>query len=371
MQNFNNLNQNIKCLALFSGGLDSMLAIKLISEQNIAVHALHIDIGFSNNENMLETMKRRANMAGASFERIDARERYLHEVLFSPKFGYGKAFNACIDCHAFMFKTAISLLEKYGASFVISGEVLGQRPMSQRGDAMVNVKKLAKDDEDIILRPLCAKLLAPTKPEREGQVDREKLLGLNGRSRSAQLSLAKSYGFSEWASPGGGCAYTDASFAKKLKDFVAHEMKSDENFKQEKFQKTSSNGVLANIAKRGVLDADDSKINALDLQCLRYGRHLRLNGGAKVIIGRDESENAKLEALNNPRFEKVLIQDLKGALVLVSKNASDDDMREAVRLALTYSKSEPSKDYIAKIGDKEFSQKACLSKEDAKKYFVV
>ncbi len=364
------LNKTPKCLALFSGGLDSMLAIKLISAQNIAVHAMHIDIGFSDDENVLNIMKERAKMVGASFERIDGRERYLHEVLFSPQFGYGKAFNACIDCHAFMFRMAISLLEKYGASFVISGEVVGQRPMSQRSDAMVNVKKLANDEYDVVLRPLCAKLLAPTKPERDGLVDREKLLSINGRSRSIQLSLAKSYGFSEWASPGGGCAFTDANFALKLKDFTAHEMKSDENFKPN-FKIPSNQGILTNIKKRGVLSADDSKINALDLQCLRYGRHLRLNGGAKVIIGRDESENAKLSAINNPRFEKVCIQNLKGALVLISKNASDDDMREAVRLALTYAKSEPGKEYKAKIGDKEFSQKAFLSKQEARKYFVI
>ena len=358
---------NRKCLALFSGGLDSMLAIKLISSQGISVHAVHIDIGFSDDELMLETMARRANMAGASFERIDVRERYLHEVLFNPKFGYGKAFNPCIDCHGFMFKVAISLLPKYGASFVISGEVVGQRPMSQRNDAMANVKKLANDMDDIILRPMCAKLLAPTKPEREGIVDRSKLLALNGRGRTAQLELAKSYGFSEWASPGGGCAYTDASFAAKLKDFVAHEMKS----KEAKKPHSDDNGISSNIAKRGVLNADDSLINALDLQCLRYGRHLRLSDGAKVIIGRDEVENTKLSDLNNPRFDKVRVENLKGALVLISKGASNDDMLTAVRLALTYAKSEQGKSYCAKIEGKEFVASPFESKDEAKKYFVV
>ena len=111
----------MKALALFSGGLDSMLAIKLITNQGIEVHALHFDIGFSRDENMLKTLERRAAEAGASFERVNITNKYLRDVLFSPKYGYGKAFNPCIDCHGYMFKTAICLLEEHKASFVISG----------------------------------------------------------------------------------------------------------------------------------------------------------------------------------------------------------------------------------------------------------
>ncbi|EMF4788755.1 argininosuccinate synthase, partial [Campylobacter coli] len=180
----------MKALALFSGGLDSMLAMKLITAQGIEVKALNINIGFGSTSDKSEIMKKRAAMVGADFEMIDVRNSYLQEVLFNPQYGYGKHFNPCIDCHAFMFKTALAMLKEENASFIITGEVLGQRPMSQRSDAMAKVKKLALDEEDLILRPMCAKNLPLTKPEREGWVDREKLEGISGRSRKRQLELA-------------------------------------------------------------------------------------------------------------------------------------------------------------------------------------
>lgn len=145
------------CLALFSGGLDSMLACKIISLQGIKVTALHFDIGVDVAPQKLEILAAHAKEAGADFKVVDVQEAYLQEVLFSPKYGYGKAFNPCVDCHGFMFRQAIALLDELNASFVISGEVVGQRPMSQRADAMAQVRKLAGCEEDLILRPLCAK----------------------------------------------------------------------------------------------------------------------------------------------------------------------------------------------------------------------
>ncbi|MBC8764515.1 argininosuccinate synthase domain-containing protein, partial [Campylobacter jejuni] len=204
----------MKALALFSGGLDSMLAMKLITAQGIEVKALNINIGFGSTSDKSEIMKKRAAMVGADFEMIDVRNSYLQEVLFNPQYGYGKHFNPCIDCHAFMFKTALAMLKEENASFIITGEVLGQRPMSQRSDAMAKVKKLALDEEDLILRPMCAKNLPLTKPEREGWVDREKLEGISGRSRKRQLELAAKFGLEDFESPGGGCLLTLDSFAK-------------------------------------------------------------------------------------------------------------------------------------------------------------
>ncbi|AII15446.1 putative tRNA(5-methylaminomethyl-2-thiouridylate) methyltransferase [Campylobacter iguaniorum] len=324
-----------KCLALFSGGLDSMLAIRLISDQNIAVHALNIDIGFGGDKDKFELMKRRAAMAGASFEVINMRSKYLQDVLFSPKFGYGKQFNPCIDCHGFMFRTVISMLEHYGADFVISGEVVGQRPMSQRNDAMVHVKNLALDSDDIVLRPLCAKLLKPTKPEREGWVDREKLLGLNGRGRSPQLALAKEFGFEDYESPAGGCLYTMESFSNRIRDFI-------------KFDKEMSED---------------------DLQSLRYGRHLRLPNGAKMIIGRDESDNLALEALNLDKMNSINF-DLIGAHSFISKYANDDDLTLGARLALTYTKCEKGVKHTATIGQKELEIEPFESKNAAAEFFI-
>ena len=155
----------MKALVLFSGGLDSMISIKLLTSQGIKVTAIHIDIGFSGDEKKAEILRRRANEAGAEFKIVDIRNKYLREVLFTPKHGYGKHFNPCIDCHGYMFKTALAMLQSEEASFIITGEVLGQRPMSQRAQALAQVGGLSGDEEGLILRPLCAKLLPPTTPD--------------------------------------------------------------------------------------------------------------------------------------------------------------------------------------------------------------
>ena len=279
----------MKALALFSGGLDSMLAMRLITAQNIAVKALNINIGFGSREDKSELMKRRAALVGADFESIDVRNEYLQKVLFSPSYGYGKHFNPCIDCHAFMFKVALSMLESEGASFIITGEVLGQRPMSQRGDAMSKVRALAEagldaNAQNLILRPLCAKNLLPTKPEIMGWVDRNRLEKISGRSRKRQLELAAEYGLEDFESPGGGCLLTLESFASKIKDYKAF----------------------------------DTDMGVNDAQLLKYGRHLRLPKGAKMIVGRNELENELLRALKTPKYEEIELFELVGAYSLIS-----------------------------------------------------
>jgi len=259
----------MKALALFSGGLDSMLSMKIISDQNIEVVALYMDTGFGVDEEKHEVLRRRAALAGANLKVVDMRNEYLRDVLFNPKYGYGKQFNPCIDCHGYMFKTALNMLKSENANFIITGEVVGQRPMSQRRDALFQVKRLADDEDDLVLRPMCAKLLPPTKPEREGWVDREKLLDISGRDRKPQLALAKEFGFEDFATPGGGCLLTIESFAVKIKDYL-------------KF---------------------DKEMRDIDVTWLKLGRHLRLVDGAKMIIGRDESDNNALLAHPNDKFE--------------------------------------------------------------------
>jgi len=193
----------MRAISLFSGGLDSMIAIKLIVDQGIDVTAVHIKTGFGGTKDVTEILKKRAAMVGASFKVIDVREEFLQKILFDPQYGYGKNFNPCIDCHGYMFKVAKGVMHELGASFIVTGEVVGQRPMSQRADALKQVSKLAEDTQErLIVRPLCAKLLEPTTPEIEGWVDREKLLDISGRSRERQLALAKAYGWS--MSPQGG-----------------------------------------------------------------------------------------------------------------------------------------------------------------------
>ncbi|AQW82056.1 putative tRNA(5-methylaminomethyl-2-thiouridylate) methyltransferase [Campylobacter pinnipediorum subsp. pinnipediorum] len=327
----------MKALALFSGGLDSMLAIKLITDQGIDVVALHMDTGFGVDEEKFHVLKRRAELAGAKFKVVDIKNKYLQEVLFTPKFGYGKQFNPCIDCHGHMFKVALAMLEEESASFVITGEVIGQRPMSQRREALNQVKKLASDDEDLVLRPMCAKLLNPTKPEREGWVDREKLLDFSGRDRKPQLALAKEFGFKDYATPGGGCLLTVESFAVKIKEYL-------------KF---------------------DKDMRDIDVTWLKLGRHLRLKNGAKMVIGRDENDNKMLLNSPNDKFHMIsFLDDIVGAVSFIDKNADDEDLNFACRLALAYTKAPKDKSVNIKVGDKNLEVIPFEDKAIAQNFFV-
>lgn len=327
----------MKALVLYSGGLDSMLAMKLLTSQGIEVIALHINIGFGVKEDHFDVLKRRAEIAGATLEVIDVRDEYLQKVLFSPKYGYGKQFNPCIDCHGFMFTVAKSLLPRYGASFIATGEVVGQRPMSQNKDALRLVKKIADDiDDDLILRPLCALVMEETKPEREGWVDRSKLLGFNGRGRNAQLALAKELGWEDYPSPAGGCLLTDVQFSVRLRDFVAHD----------EFAKD-------------------------DIEVLKNGRHFRLPDGAKLVIGRNEKENEILEILHNPKFTLLLVNEAMSApSSLLSRNASNADKALACRIVLTFTKALPEQNYALRIDETIIEAQPFESKDAAKKYLI-
>ena len=328
----------MKALALFSGGLDSMLSMKIISDQGIEVVALYMDTGFGVDEEKHEVLRRRATLAGASLKVVDMRNEYLRDVLFNPKYGYGKQFNPCIDCHGYMFKTALNMLKSENANFIITGEVVGQRPMSQRRDALFQVKRLADDEDDLVLRPMCAKLLPPTKPEREGWVDREKLLDISGRDRKPQLALAKKFGFEDFATPGGGCLLTIESFAVKIKDYL-------------KF---------------------DKEMRDIDVTWLKLGRHLRLVDGAKMIIGRDKSDNNALLAHPNDKFEQVKFKesdDIVGAVSFISKNASKADKELAARLALAYTRASRENEFEVSIANEKFN----IAREDksiAQEFFV-
>ncbi|MSN96237.1 ATP-binding protein [Campylobacter sp. FMV-PI01] len=327
----------MRALALFSGGLDSMLAIKLITSQNIDVTALHINIGFGGKEDKSEILRKRANMAGADFEIVDIRNSYLQDVLLNPQYGYGKHMNPCIDCHAYMFKTALNMLKDRDANFIITGEVLGQRPMSQRKTALDQVLNLSGDENALILRPMCAKLLKPTTPEINGWVDRERLLDISGRSRTKQFELANKFGFSEFETPGGGCLLTLQSYSQKLRDALKFE------------------GIQT----------------PLDSEILKFGRHLRLENGSKLIIGKDEIDNQKLKNIKNPKFIAInLPHQTVGPYVLISKNAHIKDKEIAAKFMLTYAKTEPNQIYDVIVDGVNFSVTAFENKDIAHKFFV-
>ena len=316
----------MKALGLFSGGLDSALAIKLIQEQGIEVEGFYVDLGFESNKQKIEELKKLAQNLGINFYVCDAKEEYIKKVLFNPVYGYGKNFNPCIDCHAFMIKKALENLEKRGASFIVSGEVVGQRPMSQRLPALNAVNKLS-NAQGLVLRPLSAKLLPPTVPEKEGWVDREKLLAISGRDRKIQLELAKKYNLENFESPSGGCLLTDINFSKRLRDY-------------HKYLPLTPN----------------------EIDILKVGRHFNIDG-FKIIISRNKDENQVLKEYKGEIFEKMNIIEKPGPLGLIQKNAPEEIKKLAADMMVSYTKFDEAD---VKIGEKIYKGKKRDKKELAK-----
>ncbi len=328
--------KNFRALALFSGGLDSMIAVKLIKEQGVDVTALFIDTGFGSTKENIEIVKERALECDAEFQAVNIRENFIKEILFSPKYGYGKNFNPCIDCHANMIRVAKALLPTYDADFIITGEVVAQRPMSQRKDALMQVKKLSGTYEDnILLRPLSAKLLEPTKPELEGWIDREKLLDISGRNREVQLKLAKKYGFKDYDNPAGGCLLTDQKFSQRLKEFIKYD-----------------------------------KLDAKDVDLLKIGRHLRLPEGAKLIIGRNQEENQKIKEFINDKMELIKAEGVPSPTSCISKTATDDEKELSAKIILTFTKAKKDESYKVVFEDKAIFATPFESRETVQKYYI-
>lgn len=294
-------------IALFSGGLDSSLAIRMMQVQGIKVNALHFVSPFFGSSLDAETGKYNARLAaeglGVTLTSIALGTDYL-EMLRAPKHGYGKAINPCVDCHAFFFRIAKGLMADFGASFVISGEVLGQRPMSQRRDTLRVVERESGLD-GLLLRPLSARLLPITIPEQEGWVDRNKLGAIQGRSRKEQIRLADELGVIDYPTPAGGCLLTEVSYVAKVRDVFDH---------------------VAALAPR-------------DFQMLKVARHLRVGPRTKVLIGRNEAENQTLEGAAEQ--DETILRWLEGSspLGLVVGEQRDDAIETAAKILLRYTKA--------------------------------
>ena len=325
----------MKAIALFSGGLDSTLAIKLIIDQGIEVLALNINTGFGSTKDRLEHMQSMCDQVGAELKVIDIQNEFLQEVLFDPKHGYGKNFNPCIDCHAKMFAVAKRIMEAEGASFLISGEVMGQRPMSQNKDSLQTVLNESNCD-GILLRPMSAKMLTPTIAEEKGWVDREKLEGITGRSRDRQLSLAKEIGLENFESPGGGCLLTDENFGKKMFDFIKYD-----------------------------------KFEVKDIPLMKFGRHFRLSGGAKLVIGRNQEENAYLQEIDNDKYFHIKTVGLPGPHAMLSKSANESDKAIATQAILTYCKTDANSIYTVALDGKEIQSSPFSSRDEMKAFMIL
>ena len=325
----------MKAIALFSGGLDSTLAIKLIIDQGIDVLAINISTGFGSTKDRREHMEHMCKQVGAEFRIVDIQDEYLQDVLFDPKYGYGKNFNPCIDCHAKMFAVAKRIMEAEGASFLISGEVMGQRPMSQNKDALQTVLDESNCD-GLLLRPMSALRLSPTIAEENGWVDRSKLEGITGRSRARQLELAKEIGLEDFESPGGGCLLTDESFGKKMFDFIKYDT-----------------------------------FEVRDIPVMKIGRHFRLENGAKLVIARDKDESEHLQAIQNDKYYHLKTVSITGPHALLSKSATEADMALAKQAILTYTKAKEDEEYKVSIDGEEVTAYAFASREAMKPYTVV
>lgn len=325
----------MKAIALFSGGLDSTLAMKLIIDQGIEVIACNINTGFGSTKDRRAHMQNMCDQVGAELRIIDIQSEYLQDVLFDPKHGYGKHFNPCIDCHAKMFEVAKRIMEAEGASFLLSGEVMGQRPMSQNREALQTVLD-ESNCEGLLLRPMSAKHLTPTIAETQGWVDREKLEAIQGRSRDRQFELAKKYNLTDFESPGGGCLLTDENFTKKMHDYLKYDT-----------------------------------FEVKDIPVIKYGRQLRLPDGAKLVVGRDEHDNEKIEAVENDKYLHISTLDMPGPHSLLSRNASAADRELAIRLVLTYSRTQPNQSYTITIDGQSVTAQPFEDKKAPHAYFVV
>ncbi|MDD4183079.1 MAG: tRNA 4-thiouridine(8) synthase ThiI [Candidatus Omnitrophica bacterium] len=248
----------MKALSLFSGGLDSSLVIKLMVREGIEVIALHFVTPLSNfDKNKEEALHKKVTELGGKLKVVYLGDDYA-EIIKNPKFGYGKNLNPCIDCKILMLRYAARLMSELGASFVVTGEVIAQRPKSQHKETLKLIEKNS-GLEELLLRPLSAKLLEPTLPEREKWVNREALFGFNGRSRNPQFKLAESLGIKDFAWPAGGCLLTIPSFCTRVEDLLKH-----------------------------------NECNPQNLELLKIGRHFRLNESFKLIVGRNEKENNEI-----------------------------------------------------------------------------
>jgi hypothetical protein len=300
------LAEKVKALALLSGGLDSSLAIRIMQEQGVEVVALHFRNIFhcgARQPGQPPFAERSARALGVELVVLDNTSMIMAAVR-NPKHGYGKNLNPCLDCREYMFAVARQMLPERGARFLVSGEVLGQRPMSQRADAMKRIDRAAAV-EGLLLRPLSARVMAETVAEKEGWVRREELLAIRGRSRRVQYELAARLGVREFSAPAGGCLLTDPGFSARMQDLLDNAPDFVEN----------------------------------DVELLKFGRHFRLGPKVRAAVGRDLADNGAIERLARPGDALVEAAAGHTPTTLLRGELSAEVLGLAAALTARYSKS--------------------------------
>jgi tRNA-uridine 2-sulfurtransferase len=290
----------MKALCVFSGGLDSMLAIELVRAQDIEVQALFFETPFFSSDRA----KRSAQHLHVPLRVIDITKQHL-EIVQNPPHGYGANMNPCIDCHALMFRIAGELLEGEGADFVFTGEVLGQRPMSQNKGAL---DLIARESGlgSLLLRPLSAKQLLPSEPEARGWIQRDLLLDLKGRSRKPQMALAKKLNISDYPSPAGGCLLTEEVFSRRLKH-------------------------LFSLSPHPEI---------FQIELLKFGRHFKLGPATKLVVGRNKQENQRLFSLAAEKAILLKPLTVPGPTAVLTGPVTSSLLDLALEITVAYSDSE-------------------------------
>ncbi|SMC87585.1 tRNA U34 2-thiouridine synthase MnmA/TrmU, contains the PP-loop ATPase domain [Desulfocicer vacuolatum DSM 3385] len=295
-------NKCVRALGLSSGGLDSILAALILKDQGIDVTWITFKTPFFSPKSAIQASKQ--NNIPIQVE--DITDIYM-EMLKNPPAGYGKNMNPCMDCHALMFAQAGAVMEKEGFDFLFSGEVAGQRPMSQTKNSMNYVAKNS-GFKGHILRPLSARLFPETPMEKEGLVDRERLLDISGRSRKTQIALAEKMGVTRYPAPAGGCLLTDKGFSKRLRD-------------------------LMDVQK---------KYDTRDLYLLSHGRHLRLAPDTRIVVGRTKAENHEISKLYDSQKDiRLRHARLPGPLTIMPGGGNEEMVRLAASICAGYTKADP------------------------------
>ncbi|OGW56726.1 MAG: hypothetical protein A2Z09_04900 [Nitrospirae bacterium RBG_16_43_8] len=323
-----------KAIALFSGGLDSTLAIITVLRQDIDVTAVtfltHFGCDISDKSSCSKDPFSAAAKFGFTVKLCHLADKFI-EIVKNPAHGHGRNMNPCIDCRILMLKEAKELMDMTGADFIITGEVIGQRPMSQMRNTLAMIGKKA-GVSGIVLRPLSAKLLEPTLAEIKGIVDRDKLYDFHGRSRKQQMALAKEFGLTDYPMPAGGCLLTEPNYSFRLSE---------------------------------LLDYNPAPL-LKDLHLLRTGRHFRLSPSCKAIVGRDEKDNDKIESLAGEGDYLLSVENFGSPAALLTGDGTQDFINLAASICARYSDAKhlPFVDVDVHFKGKKFSVTVSPATED-------
>jgi len=315
----NHSTRPVKAIALYSGGLDSTLAILTVLRQGIEVKAVtflnHFGCDISDKSSCSKDPFSAAEKFGFEVKLCHLADKFIR-IVKDPKFGHGKNMNPCMDCRILMLKEAREFMDMTGAEFLITGEVLGQRPMSQRRDALDIIDR-ETGLRGLVLRPLCAKLMKPTVMEEKGIVNRDLLYDFSGRSRKPQMALAAEFGLTDYPAPAGGCLLTEPNYSFRLRELLDH-------------------------------NADPS---LEDLALLRLGRHFRVSSDCKIIVGRNRSENESMLSLGAGKSVSLRVEDYASPIVLVRGRATGEIIRIAASLCARYSDARHLDEVVVKVDD--------------------